>query len=497
MSYNGLEEYRDSAGVDMSFDIYDNGLSLGVYVLYFVVTLFLVRQVDKCGIFDELVDRLAKSAEIQYLIQKHEVEARREMKRKALGGDASSRIGAALFANDEQDNHSDIDDSIHHMEEATARFPEQGGEEGENFDAGFLFELSNPMRPHVYFNTRANLRPWMCRCCRSGCKSSWLTDLVFYLLNNSQLISMMGCCKDHPFSREERRLAYLLQQTLAFAIASVVTTMQFDTMTVELKGYEVELNENRQKILLNVFVISPFILMIYNAIYLLFSCPCLKIHCGWRCLIWLRHFVETFSHHIARTVCFIVASLCILWVSVFEPDTSFSRLVTFALQVQVVSAVMDMLRCLLLFFPVCIRLSLCGIPLINLGRWLGDMRASKTKRYGTKPPVHMAFMGISLTLCWWSFSTAKVAIAPAPTEPEDIAPSIVPSRSGALRSVHITGSSLPTHSQRFSFARRPTIISKEDADRLADEKVQQEVHMLLLKVIRRVQSEAEEENKRG
>ena len=68
-SYNGLEKYTDSAGVD-NIDIYTNGLALGVYFIYFVFTLVVVRQVDKCGVFDELVDRLAKSAEIQYLIQK-------------------------------------------------------------------------------------------------------------------------------------------------------------------------------------------------------------------------------------------------------------------------------------------------------------------------------------------------------------------------------------------------------------------------------------------
>lgn len=492
-SYNGLEKYTDSAGVD-NIDIYTNGLALGVYLIYFVFTLVIIRQVDKCGVFDELVDRLAKSAEIQYLIQKHEMEARKMMEREARGARAPApSVAHSLLESNEY--HSDIDDSIHHMEEATARFPEQGGEEGENYDAGFLFELSNPIRPHVYFNTRANLGPSICRCCRSCCcRSSWLTDFIFYILNNSQVLSMMGCCHDHPFSREERRMAYLLQQTLAFAISSVVTTMTFDTLEVEVQGTIIPLSDYHQKVLLNVFVISPFILAIYKVIFLMFSCPCLKTHCGWRCLLMLKHLLENFSQQIARAVCFLVGSLCILWVSVFEPDTSFNRLVTFALQVQVVSAILDILRCLLAFFPVCIELTFCGIPLINLGRWVKDMRISKAKRYGTKPPMNVTFLGISLTLCYWSFTKAKVAVAPAPPEPPMVRcaeeEGIFPrdsDNSAKRKEVGIMASSPSSSVHRFSF-RRPTVITEEDARRLTDGKTRQEVTMLLLMLVRRVES---------
>ena len=65
MSYNGLEEYESGGIEDASSFDETNGVALAGYLVYFILTLFLLRQVDKAGFFDNIVDRLAKSAEIQ------------------------------------------------------------------------------------------------------------------------------------------------------------------------------------------------------------------------------------------------------------------------------------------------------------------------------------------------------------------------------------------------------------------------------------------------
>lgn len=482
MSYNGLEEYESGGIEDASSFDETNGVALAGYLVYFILTLFLLRQVDKAGFFDNIVDRLAKSAEIQYLIQKHEIIARKKSVRGVGNFDMY---------------HNDIDDSIHHMEEATVHFPEQGGDEGENFDAGFLYEISNPMNPHVYFNTRASLRPGCCSsrgcCCGYLSKSSYITDLIFFLLNNSQFLSMMGCMHDHPFSREERRLAYMLQQTLAFAIASVLTTMDFDTIDYEIDGIgEVTISDLQQKILLNVFIVSPFCLMIYNVIYLLFSCPCLKVHCAWRCFVWLKHFLENFSHHIARGICLLIGTLCIGWVSIFEADTSFSRLVTFALQVQVVSALLDLSRCLLVFFPICIEVTLCGcIPFILVGRWIRDMRLSKAARYGTKPPFKGTFLGISVTFCYCTYANANFTIGPAPPETPTTLQELVPTPNSNKLSIEIAASSPSRRKVSVSpvgLLLAPPTISADDAELQDADRSRLEVTILLLKLVRAVES---------
>ena len=155
------------------------------------------------------------------------------------------------------------------------------------------------------------------------------------------------------------------------------------------------LTSETQKTLINVVIISPFIMALYGFLVMLFSCPCTKFNFRWSIFKLLRDFIESSGDLVGTLVCIIVSLLCVAYVSLFDAEsetTIYSRLemlVNYALQVQVTSAVIDTLRCLLVFTPFYVDVKICCfVPILRLGDWVGQMRMSKSARYGTKPPSH-------------------------------------------------------------------------------------------------------------
>ena len=92
------------------------------------------------------------------------------------------------------------------------------------YDQHFLKLL---LERHAYFNIRSDLR-CSCCCCCTCFKTSFCPDMYFYFLNHSQLLGMVGALPEHPFTREQRRMAYMLQQSIAFCFASVLASVDFE-----------------------------------------------------------------------------------------------------------------------------------------------------------------------------------------------------------------------------------------------------------------------------
>jgi hypothetical protein len=500
----GVDSYSDG-GIDLTSLKERHAYALGVYLLYFIGSLIVLKIIDRRGWLDGLVTMMSRSAEIQYNIQKHELYARRALRKKELdvpilfGGDIVYEENDAMY-------HSDIDDSLHHMEEAE-RAPDSGAVDADEdvLDQGFQYELARPLAPHAYFNIRSDLRPCCCMCC-CCCKSSWLTDLMFYLMNNHQVLSMIACVKGHPFSRAERRMAYMLQQSFAFAMAAVVSTMTFPDTEYGIMGISYTLNDADMKLIVNMCIISPFIIILYKVIFLLFSCPCLRISCTWRWLVCIKNCIEGGSELFAAAICTIVGLFSIAYVSVFSQyDPSYSRLINYALEVQAVSAFLDTVRCMMVFFPLYIEIKILWcIPILNIGRWVHDMRVSKAKRYGTKPPFKASYMGLNIKFALWTYRKQKIQIAPAPFEPAgvlELEGVMTPSRKADVDAdvdADVRGKTLEpkrlsflSPSGRLSFLGSPEPLHPEEIAQIAEKQAKQDVMFVLLRMIRTVENRAD------
>ena len=448
------------------------GYALAAYFIYFFGFSFCMRTIDKAALFDRTVHRLARSAETQYLIFQHELQARRKERERTEDVILLGWWGDIVFEENLDDHYPDFNDSGTHLEELECdevayensfrictKQPGISRKESvlaSGYDesvevrwkccTGYLCRLlcgcKDPRRRAIeydqhflmrllekqaYFNIRSDLRCGCCCCCTCF-KSSYCSDMYFYLLNHSQLLGMIAALPEHPFTREQRRMAYMLQQSIAFCFASVLASIDFQPY--ELRYYYggqeayLVLDSEVQKTLINVLIISPFIMALYSLLFMLFSCPCTKFNFRWPLFKRLRDFIEGSGDLVGTLVCIVVSLLCVAYVSLFDAASwttiSYARLemlVTYALQVQLSSAVIDSLRCLLVFTPFFVDIKICGIiPLLRMGDWVGQMRMSKSARYGTKPPSHVAccLQSCTLDVGAWSFDrnrkkSAKVA----------------------------------------------------------------------------------------
>ena len=263
------------------------------------------------------------------------------------------------------------------------------------YDQHFLKLL---LERHAYFNIRSDLR-CSCCCCCTWFQTSFCPDMYFYFLNHSQLLGMVGALPEHPFTRSngEWRTCCNNQLPSASQVYLPVLISNLYELRYFYQGQEasVVLTSETQKNLINVVIISPFIMALYGFLVMLFSCPCTKFNFRWSIFKLLRDFIESSGDLVGTLVCIIVSLLCVAYVSLFDAEsetTIYSRLemlVNYALQVQVTSAVIDTLRCLLVFTPFYVDVKICCfVPILRLGDWVGQMRMSKSARYGTKPPSH-------------------------------------------------------------------------------------------------------------
>lgn len=115
-------------------------------------------------------------------------------------------------------------------------------------------------------------------------------DYIFYVLNQNSLLSMFACVPEHPFSRYDRRLAFIVQHSVAFIFAILFKVIGDSTTTL----------------ILNIFVVIPIKMVVVTGFYAFVACPCLQgtEHGCLKCLFGCCENLGSFWAHI-----FVVISL--------------------------------------------------------------------------------------------------------------------------------------------------------------------------------------------
>lgn len=253
----------------------------------------------------------------------------------------------------------------------------------------------------------------LCMCCGCCAKSSFYNDFYFYLSNNHQFISMFAACPGHPFSRNHRKLAYTLQQSIAFVLATIAASFAYAEKEFTLKNIFTGKNDTyrltsaNQSLLLNMFVISPFVLLTYTSIYALLACPCLKHDCTGCCLRFFKKILERGGSFLGSILCVVVSLVLLFIISMWPTDRKelYRGLVNYTVQVQLFSLALDTVGCLLVFWPFFyVEADLCGVVrILRVGGWIGERRQSRHLQFGSKPAARYRLLHGLLTIqaAWW------------------------------------------------------------------------------------------------
>jgi hypothetical protein len=290
----------------------------------------------------------------------------------------------------------------------------------ERFNDGFWKNIMNG-KSYAGINS-AKLGCGLCGCCATpglcGCcvTSSFYNDFYFYICNNNIVLSMFCACPGHPFSRSHRRLAYLLQQAVAFSLTVIAASINFSpyTYTVNKSDVEVEytVTPSQQRMGVNMFIISPFVLLAYDSIYALLACPCLKTDCQNNCLRFFKQLLERGGSMLGSVVSLLVGIVLLFVISMW-PHSEYDVLWLYAIQVQSFSIVLDFIMGLLNFWPFfyC-EIKLLGLlSVLKVGSWIGERRECKNKQFGSKPVREFkTCWGLIIISCsWWNATHGAIA----------------------------------------------------------------------------------------
>lgn len=296
----------------------------------------------------------------------------------------------------------------------------------EKYKDGFWNDI---MAGKAYYGiTSTTLKCGLCCCCSSlaltaGCsKSSFYNDFYFYMGNNHSVLSMWSACPGHPFSRSHRRLAYLLQQALAFSLSVVAASLDYTAYnySVERRGVKVKytISPEEQLMLVNMLLISPLVLVSYDSIYALLACPCLKKDCQSKVLRFFKQVLERGGSMLGSIICLIVGVLLLFIVSLW-PHNDFDVLYLYAVQVQAFSVALDTVKCLINFWPFfCFEVQIMAFTVFRIGNWIAERRESKSEQFGTRRLMQYRFCFGWLKFCcgWWNPPAASIAMEPKSEE---------------------------------------------------------------------------------
>jgi len=272
----------------------------------------------------------------------------------------------------------------------------------------------------------------LCTCCGCCSKSSYYNDFYFYLSNNHQVVSMFAACPGHPFTRNHRRMAYILQQSIAFVLATIAASLAYQDKEFTLKnpatGKPVmyKLTAANQSQLLNMLVISPFVLFTYTSIYTLMTCPCLKHDCTSCCLRFFKKLLERGGSFLGSVLCVFVTLVLLFIISLWPVSSSeiYKGLIDYTLQVQLFSFALDTLSNFSVFWPLFyVEITLCDLlRVLRVGGWIGERRLSRSLQFGSKPAKRYRLLRglITVRAAWWHAPVEAIAPAPAADPAKDM-----------------------------------------------------------------------------
>lgn len=200
----------------------------------------------------------------------------------------------------------------------------------------------------------------LCWCWPIRIAPKLFSDILLYNFNKHSLLGMFATTKGHPFSRAEKRSAFLCQTCMALGFGILVS---------QLTAYE--------KLLLNIFLISPTMIALNTALYYLLACPCFRTckerggcaKCFVSCLEGLGWFIAV---PIALSCISFLLGMAI--VTSGNPSTSLNVIASFAYSVHVVSSIQEAFMSFLIFLNGrhCFHIKVCCMKVMTLGKYFEE-----------------------------------------------------------------------------------------------------------------------------
>lgn len=343
-----------------------NGVYYGVYIAYFLGIIVLSLMLDRLGLMDERVAELGNKAHkafMKYEIEKARGNAKKEAKaRQASGledkssgggccGGGSSAVVPIVDPEAELKKPHEIEVQgevpvVNHKPGCCRRFwcGWDGGED--EYNPLFIKKI---LSPAAYYGCVDDMV--CCLCCTSGMSA----DFIFFLLNRHSLLSMFCASKQNSFSRNERRVAYYVQHSLAFMCAVLVESSGMDPNT---------------RIIFNVLVITPFTMFINTSYYYMLACPCLVREWKWDCCRRMADCLEVLGKVIAYPLS--ITSFFLLLVAA-TATTDWAAVAKYAYQVHLTSMLSEVALASFLFrYNTYTEYKFCGVKVFAFGTWFKE-----------------------------------------------------------------------------------------------------------------------------
>ena len=166
---------------------------------------------------------------------------------------------------------------------------------------------------------------------------------------------MCAALPGHPFSRWEKRMAFIVRHGLAFLISIVFFMLPL---------------EESAKQALNTLFITPLMIFINTSFYIIIACPCLQgehspgIKSFFECL-------EGLSLTFAHFCCLISIVWVIIAGALTYSDDNYATLAKYIYQVVVFGLGLECILLWIKFFSstFCIKFKVCGIPVFTVSDW--------------------------------------------------------------------------------------------------------------------------------
>eukprot|EP01033_Poteriospumella_lacustris_P013615 gene13615-9751_t len=191
----------------------------------------------------------------------------------------------------------------------------------------------------------------------------FLSDFIYYMMNNHSFLSMFMAVRGHPFSRAARRLTYLSANSVTFFMAVLLTKL--DPVAAQV---------------VSVLVISPLVILVRKWMFSLLACPCHREvleredrNCAYWWYACLGGTGQLLAYFFVCAFVAILLPAAVLTVKT-ENDHAPQLIIAYAHSVTLASFGQEFIYALLVFWTgeACVTIKLCGSPVLGYGGYFRD-----------------------------------------------------------------------------------------------------------------------------
>lgn len=179
------------------------------------------------------------------------------------------------------------------------------------------------------------------------------------MMNNHSILSMFLTTKGHPYTRAEKRSTFFCQNCIALSFSVFIDALQLD---------------DNASLYMNIFVVSPVMVLVTLQLYYLLACPCLR-SCNERggCAACFASCVESIGWLLLAPICcgclaFLFSAAIVNRGAVLSAGY---RIASYAYSVHVVSATQEAVLSMMHFLTgrYHVKLYVCCIPVMSFGKY--------------------------------------------------------------------------------------------------------------------------------